>query len=75
MTAVLQETHEMVRETARKFAEKTLAPMSAEIEEKKSFPPELFVEMGRLGLLGLGIPGSRFLAELRDIRYFEEERQ
>jgi len=59
---------ELIRETARDFAQKRLAPIAQAIDEDEAFPRELFNEMGQLGLLGLGVPeiyggtGATFLS-------------
>lgn len=64
----LREDHVLVRETARGFARRRLAPIADEIDETKRFPAALFREAGELGLLGLAIPnefggsGAGFLA-------------
>lgn len=56
MSILLQEKHLMVRDTARGFAENRLKPLAEEIETSQKFSPDLFLEMGRVGLLGLAIP-------------------
>ncbi len=50
-----QYTHEqlMVRDTARDFAEGTIAPIAKRIDETGEFPYDTVKEMGKLGLLGL----------------------
>ncbi len=50
------ETHQMIRETARKFAEARLAPTSIERDEKEEFPHEAIKELGELGFMGMMIP-------------------
>lgn len=50
------EDHEDIREVAREFAEKALAPVAAEIDRTEKFPPELVKTMADLGFLGLKIP-------------------
>lgn len=50
------ETHNMIRETARKFAEERLAPGSIERDEKEQFPHELLRELAELGFMGMMVP-------------------
>jgi len=48
--------HEMMRKMVRDFAEKDVAPLAAELDEKGEVPFENIKTMGRLGLLGLTAP-------------------
>jgi alkylation response protein AidB-like acyl-CoA dehydrogenase len=48
----------LVKKTVREFAEKRVAPLVAEMEEKRAFPVQLIREMGDLGILGLIIPAD-----------------
>ena len=50
------EDHEMIRELAREFAEKELAPIAGEIDKTEEFPMEVVQQMAELGFLGLKIP-------------------
>jgi len=50
------ETHLMIRETARKFAEERVAPGSIERDEKEEFPHEIVKELGELGFMGMMVP-------------------
>lgn len=50
------EDHESIREMARDFAEKTLAPIAGEIDKTEQFPAEVVAQMAELGFLGLKIP-------------------
>ncbi len=50
------EDHDDIRQVAREFAEKALAPAAAEIDKTGKFPPELIKTMADLGFLGLKIP-------------------
>ena len=54
--ALLSEEHRMVRETARRFVEKELAPIAREIDEQERFPMEVYREAGRNGLIGSTSP-------------------
>jgi len=53
---ILAEEHELIRDTARNFAQQALAPHSAEWEAKGRFPRAVIGEMGRLGLMGMTVP-------------------
>jgi butyryl-CoA dehydrogenase len=51
----LNEEHEMIRKMAREFAQKEVAPIAAEIDEKARFPMENVRKMGELGFMGLTV--------------------
>ncbi len=53
---ILTAEQELVRDTARGFAQKRLRPNSAEWEAAAAFPREVLAEMGALGLLGMTVP-------------------
>jgi alkylation response protein AidB-like acyl-CoA dehydrogenase len=55
---ILNEQQTMIRDTARAFARERLKPNSAHWDREKIFPREAFVEMGRLGLLGMTVPAE-----------------
>ena len=50
------EDHESMRDLARDFAEKSLAPKMEEIDQTGEYPEELVKEMADLGFLGIKIP-------------------
>lgn len=52
----LPETHQMLRDTVRKFAESEIAPVARQLDEKEQFSPELTRKMGELGLFGIIVP-------------------
>jgi len=54
----LSEDIEMLRESVRRFAEESIAPRAAAIDEANEFPQELWTELGEMGLLGITIPES-----------------
>lgn len=56
MDLTLTEEQRMIRDMARDFAEKELAPGAAERDETGEFPREALRKMGELGLLGLVVP-------------------
>jgi len=55
MDLKLNEEHEMIRRMAHEFAQKEVAPIAAEIDEKARFPLENVRKMGELGFLGLTV--------------------
>lgn len=46
----------MIRDMAREFARKTLAPKAAERDRTGAFPKAEITEMGKLGLMGMLVP-------------------
>ncbi len=53
MDFTLNETHLMIQETARKFAQDVLAPSADERDEKELFPTDAVRQMGELGFMGM----------------------
>ena len=53
---ILSEEQQMIRQSARKFAQERLAPNSARWEEEARFPREIIAEMGALGFMGMTVP-------------------
>lgn len=47
---------EMIRQTAREFADRELLPTAAEYDEKQEFPTAIWKKLGKLGFMGLVIP-------------------
>jgi len=52
----LDEEYQMIRQMARDFAEKEIAPFAQEIDEKDAFPWPIFNKMAEQGFLGLPFP-------------------
>jgi isovaleryl-CoA dehydrogenase len=52
----LGESADMIRDSARAFAEKEIAPRAAEIDRDNLFPRDLWPKMGALGLHGITAP-------------------
>ena len=50
------EDHESIREMARDFANKTLAPIADQVDKTDHFPEEVAQQMADLGFFGLKIP-------------------
>ncbi len=45
-----------LRDLARDFARKEIAPVAREIDENQRFPQEVFKKLGDIGFMGIGIP-------------------
>ena len=52
----LTDEHRMIRETARDFAQKEIAPIAAEFDESGEFPYATVQKMGQMGLMGIEVP-------------------
>src|SRR5947207_12352717 len=53
---MLSEEQTLLRDTARAFAQKELAPHAAEWDREAMFPEAALAELGRLGFLGMLVP-------------------
>lgn len=56
MNPNLSETHQQLRDTVRKFAEKSITPVARELDKKEQFSESLTKDMGKLGLFGIVVP-------------------
>ena len=56
----LSKEQEMIRREVRKFAQKEIQPVAAELDEKEEFSPELTRKIGEIGLFGM------FVSEMYD---------
>ena len=56
MNFALGEDIEALRDMVHRWAQERVAPVAAEIDAGNEFPPELWREMGDLGLLGITVP-------------------
>jgi alkylation response protein AidB-like acyl-CoA dehydrogenase len=52
----LTDEQRMLRDTARAFAQRDLAPHAAEWDRTSQFPAEALAELGRLGFMGMLVP-------------------
>ena len=52
------ETLEMLRDTVRQFATRTIAPLAQQIDADNEFPRSLWPQLGALGLLGVTVEES-----------------
>ncbi|MDH3903697.1 MAG: acyl-CoA dehydrogenase family protein, partial [Xanthomonadales bacterium] len=60
----LSEEIEMLRDTVRRFAEQEIAPRAESIDRDNTFPQDIWVKLGELGLLGMTIPEALGGSEL-----------
>ena len=49
--------HEMIREAARDFAQKEIAPIAAEFDKSGEFPSATIRKMGAMGFMGIEVAG------------------
>src|SRR5271156_6746212 len=52
----LSDEQALMRDTARQFASREIAPKAAELDKMARWPAEILARMGELGLLGVAIP-------------------
>src|ERR1700674_4083820 len=52
----LTDEQRMLRDTAREFAQRELAPNAAEWDRAAQFPADALAELGRLGFMGMLVP-------------------
>src|SRR5437764_14530909 len=52
----LSEEQRLLRDTAREFARRELAPHAAEWDREARFPQEALAELGKLGFMGMLVP-------------------
>jgi len=53
---LLTEMQEQVRDMARGFADEVIRPVAEALDRDERFPDELYQEMAKLGLFGIGVP-------------------
>ena len=52
----LSQEHKMLRDAARDFAQKEIAPIAVEFDESGEFPYSTIKKMGELGFMGIQVP-------------------
>ncbi len=65
----ITDEHEMIRDTARDFAQNVIAPIAAEIDESGDFPIETVKQMGQMGFMGIEAPEAYGGVEMDTIAY------
>ena len=61
--------HKMIRDTARDFAQKEIAPIAAEFDESGEFPMATIKKMGAMGFMGIEVPEEFGGAEMDTLSY------
>ncbi len=64
---ILNETQQAVQEAIRAFAQDEVKARSAQFEAAGGYPPELFTQMGELGLMGVTAPEEGSVARGLDM--------
>ena len=54
--SLLTEEHKMIRDAARDFAQKEIAPIAAAFDESGEFPSATIQKMGQMGFMGVEVP-------------------
>jgi len=65
----LTEEQRLVRDTARDFAAREIAPRAAEIDKSGRWPAEIVAKMGELGFLGMAVPEEYGGAGMDNLSY------
>ncbi len=65
----LNEEQQLIRQTAREFARREVAPKAAEIDENHRFPEELVAQMAELGFMGVAVPDEYGGAGMDNLSY------
>jgi alkylation response protein AidB-like acyl-CoA dehydrogenase len=65
----LSPEHKMIRDSARDFAQKEIAPIAAQFDESGEFPYETIKKMGAMGFMGIEVPERYGGAGLDTIAY------
>jgi alkylation response protein AidB-like acyl-CoA dehydrogenase len=69
LSLTLTPEHESLRDAARRFAEKEIAPIAGHFDETGEFPFETVKKMGALGLMGIEVPEEYGGAGLDTVAY------
>ena len=69
MDQLLEEKHRIVRRSVRRFCERELRPIAAQIDQEARFPWEVAEKMGKLGYFGIQAPKSLGGADLDAVSY------
>jgi len=69
MDFLLNDTHLLIRETARKFAKDKVAPGTIDRDENEEFPRAIVKELGELGFMGMMVPEEWGGAGLDTVSY------
>lgn len=65
----LTSEHKMIRDAARDFANKEIAPIAAAFDESGEFPAQTIKKMGEMGFMGIEVPEKYGGAEMDTLAY------
>ena len=65
----LTDEQRMVRDMARDFATKEVAPRARELDREGQWPTDLVAQMGQLGLMGIAVPSEHGGGGLDNVSY------
>ncbi len=65
----LTEDQQLLRTAVREFAEQSVRPRAAAIDQSGEFPKDLFREAGKLGLAGVSVPAAYGGSEMDVVSY------
>src|SRR6202050_102255 len=65
----LTEEQRLIRDTARDFATREIAPKAAELDKSGRWPTEIVKRMGELGFMGVAIPDEHGGAGMDAVSY------
>lgn len=65
----LSAEHKMIRDSAREFAQKEIAPIAAQFDESGEFPQATIQKMGSMGFMGIEVPEQYGGAGLDTLAY------
>ncbi len=65
----LSDEHRMIRDMARDFAQKEIAPVAAHYDETGEFPYETIMKMGAQGFMGIEVPEQYGGVEMDTLAY------
>ncbi|CAB1445226.1 unnamed protein product [Pleuronectes platessa] len=54
--AELPETHQMLRQTCRDYADRELIPIAAKLDKEHSYPAQQIQELGAMGVMAMEVP-------------------
>ena len=69
MELLLEEKHRAVRQSVRRFCDRELRPIAAQIDQECRFPWEVVEKMGKLGYFGIQVPKALGGAGLDSVSY------
>jgi alkylation response protein AidB-like acyl-CoA dehydrogenase len=69
MNFELTEEQNMIKQTAREFAQKEIDPVAAQLDENREFPVEIVKKLGELGFMGMTVDPKYGGAGLDAISY------